>query len=140
VKLSVTGADRDWVDLAALRMTERLRAGARATHEIRVGLLLACFVLFLLSFAALVGWGDKTEGVGPAETFAIVFGSLATLCLLLAVSLESITPGLELLPEGGVTRWERIKRRFRLSGRWILDTALKAAVGAAIVVLIGRIL
>jgi hypothetical protein len=35
VKLAVTGPDRDWVDLATLRMTEQLGAGARSIGRVR---------------------------------------------------------------------------------------------------------
>jgi hypothetical protein len=62
------------------------------------------------------------------------------LLLRIVVSLEVITPQLELLPEGGSTRWERLKRRSNVSSRWLIDAALKAAIGAVIAILLARLL
>jgi hypothetical protein len=54
-------------------------------------------------------------------------------------SLASITPALELFPDGGVTKWDRLKKRFQLSSKWLLDAVLKAAIGAAIASLVQHV-
>ena len=139
VKLVVTADDRDWVDLATLRMKERIASGARATARVQTILFLGLGVLFGAAIATVVIFGDDAKGLDAGEVVGIVLFSLAGLVLLALLSLGTITPQLELFPEGATTRWERLKRRVNFSGRWLVDTVLKAGVGAAVVVLIDHL-
>ena len=140
VTLNVTGADADWVELAARRMTEQLDKGARATPKVGVALAAGFVGWFALSLLILTVWGDELEGLNWAEIMAVVLGVLSGVCLLGILSLGAITPDLELLPLGGTTRWERVRQRLRFSGRWILDTVLKATIGAVIALAVARVL
>jgi hypothetical protein len=140
VKLTVTGGDRDWVDLAKVRMSDQVATGARQTGRVRGVMMLGVAAFAGLTILVEVLWSDNAKGLNLAEIVAIVLGSLAGCLLLTTVFLESITPQLELFPEGGSTRWERLKKRSRVSSYWLLDTALKAAIGAVIALLIARLL
>jgi hypothetical protein len=140
VKLTVTSESRDWVDLARLRMSERLQEGARQTSRVSRLLLLTVAVLVGLALAVGLGLRDTKQGLNAAEIVGIVLGSLAGCLLLLVVSLDSITPQLELLPRGGATRWDRLKQRSKSSGRWLNRTVLTAAITAAVTVLITLLL
>jgi hypothetical protein len=136
ISMLVAGQDRDWVDLAALRLTEQLSKGSRATPKIQKALIYGLVLVAAAAMASLAIFGDHKRGLNAGEVAAIIFGGFAGTILLLLVSLDSITPGLELLPVGGTTRWARIKQRSNISGRWLLDAVLKAAIGAGVVLLI----
>jgi hypothetical protein len=137
-KLFVTGPDRDWVDLATLRMSERISRGARATEKATKALLLGFVLLIAVAITVLSVWGDDNKGLNGAEITSIVLFSLSGVLLVLAGASSSIAPELELLPEGGLTRWQRIKARFNVSGKWIGDRLITAAIGAFIGILITR--
>jgi hypothetical protein len=139
VKLVVTAEDRDWVDLATLRMKERLDEGARATARVQTVLLVALVIFVACAGAVVSIYGDEAKGLNAGEIVSIVLFSLGGLMLLAFVSTSAITPQLELFPEGETTKWVQLRRRVDFSGRWLLDTALKAAVGAAVVLLIDHL-
>jgi hypothetical protein len=139
VALTVSAADADWVDLASLRMKERIDRGARARSRVERVLLAGFFTCGSGFVIALAGFGDKKDGLDGGEIAAIVFGALAGMILLLFLAIGSITPALELLPDGAVTRWATIKRRTRVSGSWVFDAAFKGAIGAALALLIDRL-
>jgi hypothetical protein len=132
VKLAVTGPHREWVDRARLLLSDRIQEGARATPRVQQAVI-AAFLLFLgLAIAVEASWHDDAAGLNWAEITAIALGSVSA-CLLLVIAFwDSITPQLELLPPGGLTRWETLKKRFRFSGRWLADRVATAAVGALI--------
>ena len=136
VRLAVTGSDRDWVDLATLRMTELLNKGERATERV-TRFVVVGFVVCLIAAIASLALGDEKEGLNAGEIATIVLFSLAGLGLVLIASISAITPSLELLPDHGATKWERMTQRFNLTGRWLLDAILKAAIGAGVVLVIG---
>jgi hypothetical protein len=140
VKLSVTGRDRDWVDLAHLRMVERIAKGARSTAKVQTALLGSTLLTLCLALGIILPWGDEAKGMNAAEVAASVLGIVSVALLLLFASLNTITPQLELLPEEGATRLNRMKHRFNFSARWLGDTVLKAAIGAVIVLAVQRLL
>ena len=140
VKLSVTGRDRDWVHLAHLRMSERIAEGARSTAKVQTALLGGTFLTLCLGLGIVLLWGDEVEGLNAAEVAASVLGVVSVALLLLFASLNTITPQLELLPEEGATRLNRLKQRFNFTTRWLGDTILKAAIGAVIVLAVQRLL
>ncbi len=138
VRLNLSATDRDWLDLAKLRMVERIDAGGRATGMVRNALLIIAGVLLAATIATVTAGGDKKEGVNPAEAASIVLVSVALACLVLGLFADAFAPRLELLDEGGITRWDRLKRLVRLSGRSLADRAITAAIGAVVGILIVR--
>jgi hypothetical protein len=139
VKLVVSADDREWVDLATPRIKDRIAAGARATERVQAILLAGVLAFGIGAVVSVSAFGDNVKGLNAGEVVAIVLAGVAGLLLLAVLSLGTITPQLELIPEGATTKWERLKRRVNFSGRWLLDTVLKAAVGAAVVLLIDHL-
>jgi hypothetical protein len=140
VTLSVTGSDRDWVDLAALRMREEVAQGARVTGKVRIMMIVAVGILLLSAVVTTSTLGDKQEGLNAAEIATVVLAGTAGLLLVVMLSLEAITPQLELLPDGGLTRWERLKVRVQAGGRWLSLQAAASAVSVFVGILIGHFL
>lgn len=136
VKLSVTGPHRDWVELARLRMSERIARGARPTAMIVNGLLVVILLLAGLAIGVDSAWGDKKDGLNGAEIATVAIIAFGGVLLLIGLLSGFIAPQLELIQEGGLTRWGRIKARSKVSGKWTVDLLVKAAIGALIGILI----
>jgi hypothetical protein len=86
----------------------------------------------------LVVGDDDKEGVNALELAGAVLGGVGFVLLFISIFLEQITPALELLPKGGATKWERMQSRLNVSGRWLLDALIKAALGALVAILLAR--
>lgn len=138
VRLDVMGRDRDWVETASRRMHDQVALGARATARIQTVLALSALLAGGAALAVAAAWGDDEKGLNWGEGLALGIGGLALALLLLAVFLEKIAPQLELVPDGATTRWEQLKRRSNISGRWLADALLKAVIGAGIALLAAK--
>jgi hypothetical protein len=132
VVLLVTASDGDWVDLATLRLKGRLDTGARATGRVETAVFIGFGACVVIAFVVVFTLGDDLKGLNAGEIASIVLFAVSGVLLLISASLRSIAPGLELVADGRNTRWDRLRARARVSGKWIADAVVKGGIGAVI--------
>jgi len=128
VQLRVTGRSRDWVRRATSDMEIKLNEGKRKATMIGVAAIIA-LALSLLG-AAIVGSVSKDDVAGRnvGDWIALSLLGFAGLAFVLAVFVFVMTPGLELIPDEGMSRWQRFTGRAKFSGRWLALEALGAVL------------
>lgn len=139
VKLRVAGGDRDWVDRARLCVKERIDAGQRRTRGAVDLSILLVLVALVGSVASVAIGGDGKEGLNAAEILSVTFACLAGLMAIAALSLPVVAPQLELLPDGGMSKWERLRRLLTFNAAWLARVVVAALVGAGALYLIQRV-